>query len=69
MVENRQFKMHPKLLLDVIQKQAGTLGKALLEGAMNAVDAGASRFDVRIQPDIVVMSDDGKGFTSRDDIE
>jgi hypothetical protein len=39
---NAHFKMHPKLLLDVIQRQAGTLSKAILEGVMNAVDAGAT---------------------------
>jgi hypothetical protein len=69
MAETRNFKMHPKLLLDVIQKQAGSLAKAILEGAMNAVDAGATRFDITIDDTTVIMEDDGKGFNSRKDIE
>lgn len=31
--------MHPKLLLDVISRQAGTLDKAILEGGMNGIEA------------------------------
>ena len=44
MSETRRFKPHPQLLLDVIQRQAGTLGKAVLEAVMNAVDAKAVLF-------------------------
>lgn len=69
MPEKRQFKMHPKLLLDVIQKQAGTLAKAVMEGAMNAVDAGATRFDVMVDETSIIMEDDGKGFSSREEVE
>ena len=35
----RTLKMHPKLLLDVIERQAGTLDKAILEGGMNGIEA------------------------------
>ena len=31
--------MHPKLLLDVIERQAGSLDKAILEGGMNGIEA------------------------------
>jgi len=37
----KQFGMHPKLLMDVIQRQAGTLEKAILEGTMNGIEAQA----------------------------
>ena len=37
--EKRTLKMHPKLLLDVIGRQAGSLDKAMLEGGMNAQEA------------------------------
>lgn len=67
--ERRTFGMHPNLLYDVITKQAGTLQKAILEGVMNGVDAGASRIDLELGTDRVVISDDGKGFTGRDEIE
>lgn len=66
-MESRQFKMHPKLLLDVIKRQAGTIQKAILEGVMNSVEAGASRVEVSIDLKKLVISDDGKGF--RDETE
>lgn len=67
--ETRRFKMHPKLLLDVIQRQAGSLAKAILEGVMNSVDAGAESCVVSIKERTVLISDDGKGITKRADIE
>lgn len=67
--EKLTFGMHANLLYDVITKQAGTLQKAILEGVMNGVDAGASRIDVTIDTDRVTVSDDGKGFTDRAEIE
>ena len=39
--EQKNLKMHKKLLLDVIKKQAGSLEKAILEGVMNSIEAGA----------------------------
>jgi hypothetical protein len=67
--ETRRFGMHPKLLLDVIQRQAGSLAKAILEGVMNSVDAGAKVCRVEIAEDRVVIEDDGKGITKRQEIE
>jgi hypothetical protein len=61
--------MHPKLLFDVIQRQAGTLAKAVLECVMNSVDAGASKIKVGASRDEVNITDDGRGFTSREEIE
>lgn len=69
MKETRRFVMHPKLLLDVIRKQAGTLAKAVMEGAMNAVDAGATRFDVTVDETALIMEDNGKGFRSKEEVE
>jgi hypothetical protein len=59
--------MHPKLLLDVIKRQAGTVQKAILEGVMNSIEAGASKVEVTINLKTLVISDDGKGF--RDETE
>jgi hypothetical protein len=67
--EARQFKMHPKLLFDVIQRQAGTLSKAILEGVMNAVDAGSTEVTVDLTENQLVITDDGKGFRSKEEIE
>lgn len=67
--EKRQFRMHPKLLLDVIQRQAGTLAKAILEGIMNAVDAAATQVTVTCDAETVTITDDGTGFKDRKAIE
>lgn len=67
--ERRSFKMHPRLLYDVIRRQAGSLGKAVLEAVMNAVDARATRIEVVLAADRVVILDDGVGFRSREEVE
>jgi hypothetical protein len=67
--ETRGFKVHPSLLYDVICRQAGTLAKAALEGVMNSADAGATRCDIVLDEKALSVSDDGKGFTSRREVE
>lgn len=62
------FKMHPGLLRSVIRKQAGSLDKALLEGAMNSIDAGSTRVDITIEALRVTIRDDGRGFTNADEV-
>ena len=64
--ERRSFSMHPRLLYDVIRRQAGSLGKAVLEAVMNAADARATRVEVTIEPDRVLIMDDGQGFQSEE---
>ena len=66
--EARDFRMDPGLLFEVIKSQAGTLAKAVLEGAMNAVDAGADRFDITATTTGLVLSDNGEGFGDRNKI-
>ena len=61
--------MHAELLRSVIKKQAGTLGKAVLEGVMNSIDAGSTRVDVTIDALQVTIKDDGKGFKDRNEID
>ena len=68
-VETRNFKMHPKLLMDVIKRQAGSLSKAVLEGVMNGVDAGATRIEIALTPKKLSIVDNGRGFESRRQIE
>jgi len=67
--EKRRFGMHQNLLYDVILRQAGTLQKAMLEGVMNAIDAGATRCDINLDTHTFSISDDGHGFQSRREIE
>lgn len=67
-VEERRFKMHERLLYDVIRRQAGTLGKAILEGVMNSVDAKSSRCDIALTNTTLSIVDDGAGFKSRKEV-
>lgn len=66
--EKRSFKPDPQLLVDIIKRQAGSLWKAVVEGIMNAVDAGASRCDIRLTREQLIIQDNGKGFRSRNEI-
>lgn len=73
--ETHEFKMHPKMLLDIIERQAGTLEKAVLEATMNAAEAGATRFEIDFTIGEtsgfkrIVMTDNGKGIKTRDELE
>ena len=69
MTESRNFRMHEKLLLDVIRKQAGTIQKACLEAVMNSIEAGASQVIVEINTSTILITDNGRGFQSRQEIE
>src|SRR6059058_5478397 len=68
-IEQRGFRMHEKLLVDVIMRQAGSIEKAILEGVMNSIEAGATRVDVKVEPRAIEITDDGRGFRSRQEIE
>ena len=65
----RSFQMHPKLLVDVIKRQAGSIQKAILEGVMNAIEAEATHVTVDVEPRKIVIDDDGKGFRSMEEVE
>jgi hypothetical protein len=67
--EKRDFRLHKDILFSIIQKQAGTLSKALLELVMNSIDAGATRVDVSLTENSFSVKDDGKGFVNRQEIE
>lgn len=63
------FKMHPSLLMTVIKEQAGTVAKALLEGVMNSVDAGATRVDLALDVNGFTLIDNGRGFADKEEID
>ena len=65
----QDFTMDPNLLVSVIKSQAGTLSKALLEGVMNSIDAGATAVHITLNPDSFVIEDDGRGFKSQDEVK
>lgn len=65
------FTVSPSILINVIMQQAGTLDKAILEAVMNELDAKCKRVSIEISDDMkrVVISGDGHGFKSVDDIK
>lgn len=67
--ERRALRMHPRLLFDVIHRQAGTLSKSVLEGVMNSIDAASARCDITLDQHRLVIEDDGKGFADRTEID
>lgn len=69
MIKQKRFKAHDNLIVDVIKRQSGSLGKAVLEAVMNSVDAGASQVKITLQADRLEVVDDGKGFQSEHEID
>jgi hypothetical protein len=67
--ERRTLKMHPRMLWDIIHRQAGTISKAILEGVMNVVDAGGTKCEIKIDRKSFSIIDDGKGFKNMTEIE
>jgi hypothetical protein len=66
--EHREFRMDKQLLADVITRQAGSLWKAVPEAIMNAVDARATRCDITLTRNMLIVDDNGKGFREHDEI-
>jgi hypothetical protein len=71
--ERRTLGMHPKLLMDTIKRQAGSLHKAVLEGCMNAVEAGSPEVNIEFMEEkkdfILTIDDTGRGIVDRKEIE
>ena len=75
--ETRKLTSHPKLLIDVIKRQAGSLKKAVLEGTMNSVEAGATEININFiaeksqdkennpTPAFLSIYDDGMGIRTK----
>lgn len=66
--QREAFTMDPNLLVSVIRSQAGTLTKALLEGVMNSLDAGATRVDITLDTHSFSIADNGRGFASEEEV-
>lgn len=67
--EKRAFRIHPDIIYSVIEKQSGTIGKALLELAMNAADAGSDSINFEISSRGFKAVDKGRGFQGKEEIE
>ena len=68
MQEVQPFTVDRNILFSVMERQAGTIAKAMLEAVMNSVDAGAQRAVVKLDANTLSVRDDGKGFQSREEI-
>jgi hypothetical protein len=68
-VQKREFRLDKHAITTLIQAQAGSLEKALLEAVANAIDAGASKVEVNVSPTHVSIVDDGRGFASVEEID
>jgi hypothetical protein len=68
-VNTRKFQVSPNIIYSLIKAQAGTLAKGILECVMNSVDAGAKSVDIKVTNKTLQVTDNGKGFRSRDEIE
>lgn len=69
--EIREFKMHNNLMHTIIFKQSGSFEKAITELIMNSIDANSTRIDIDFDSErrIFSITDDGKGFTTEEEIE
>ena len=62
------FTLDPEIIHHVIHSQAGSIGKAIIELLMNAVDANATTVHLSMTKEGFECVDDGNGFASREDV-
>ncbi|KQN96918.1 ATP-binding protein [Paenibacillus sp. Leaf72] len=62
------FELDPQIIHHIIHHQAGSIGKAIIELIMNSVDAGAQTVKITMTKDGFTCEDDGKGFSSKNDV-
>lgn len=68
-VEQQDFEMHPDIIWSLILSQGDGPVKAMQELLMNSMDAGATQVDITWTEDGFGITDNGKGFESRQVIE
>lgn len=66
--KKREFRMHSNLLKEVIKKQTGSIDRAIQEAVSNSVDSNATAINIEVSGTKIVITDDGKGFTSEEEI-
>ena len=62
------FELDPQIIHHIIYSQAGSIGNALIELLMNAVDARSSAVHLSLSRTGFSCRDDGQGFASREDV-
>ncbi|SMC52552.1 ATP-binding protein [Sporomusa malonica] len=65
----RKFTVAPDIIYSLIKAQAGTLAKSVGECIMNSVDAGATAINIVATQEKLIISDNGRGFRTREEIE
>lgn len=66
--ETRRFQIDPHAIMSLIKAQSGSIEKAMLEAVANSMDAGATRIDITVGPDQIVLKDNGHGLSAEEDI-
>lgn len=66
--QKRSLRVDPNIIKTVIGAQAGSLQKAMMEAVANSMDAGATRVDVEVTPNKVIIRDNGKGLSKAEEI-
>ncbi len=67
--QKKEFRLDNHAISMLIQAQAGSLQKAILEAVANALDANSSHVKVDITPNTVTIIDNGRGFQNEEEIE
>ena len=66
----KDFRVSTAIVRHLIESQAGSVGKAILEAVMNSVDAKATKVTLRTDGVRgITIEDDGRGFRSADEVE
>lgn len=68
MSERRAIRVGKGIISFLVHNQAGSLAKAVLEAVSNSLDAHATRVDITLAHDRIVIADDGIGLRSREEI-
>lgn len=67
--QSRTMSVSPAIIRSLINSQAGTFQKAMLENIMNSIDALATQIDITLTRSGYVISDNGVGFQDIKEIE
>lgn len=67
-METRQLQLHPMAIYTFIRAQAGSLGKAIAEMAMNSLDAFAKEVRITVSQTGFTVTDNGMGFRDKSEI-
>jgi len=68
MSEIRTLSAHADTIYSLIQRQAGSLSKAIVECVMNSIDAFATAVEIKLTSRRLEVIDNGIGFKSKDQI-